>query len=109
MTKYFNRQTEYNGQVFDSAAEARRAQELDLLKAAGQIGDWIRPSPMTIWQHGQERITYTPDFCVWSADLTRIWYEDVTGGRATQTEAFRMKAKMFRGLGHELRILETRR
>jgi succinylglutamate desuccinylase len=38
-SKYGNRRTEYNGRVYSSAAEARRAQELQLLQLAGEITD----------------------------------------------------------------------
>lgn len=37
--KYSARKTEHNGRTFDSAAEARRAKELELLQAAGVIRD----------------------------------------------------------------------
>ena len=100
-TKYHNRKTKYAGQVYDSAAEARRAQELDLLKAAGQVKEWRRPERVIVWMSGQDRITYRPDFLVYGAD-GHAWFEDVKG---VQTEAFRIKAKLFRSHGFELRVI----
>lgn len=111
--KYSARRTEYplgSGVVYASKAEAHRAQELDLLKAAGRIDTWWRPNRLTIWQSERDKITLQPDFMVRALDGT-VWAEDVKGGKATQTEAFKIKAKLFRAAFPEveLKILEARR
>lgn len=100
--KFGARSVDYDGYRFDSLKEERRYQELKLLERAGEImsldvhptyllqerfrynGKWIQP------------ITYTPDFRYVESGKTVI--EDVKGGRATQTEAFTIKAKIFKFL-----------
>ncbi len=46
--KYGARKTEHGGRVYDSAAEARRAQELELMLAAGVISDLQYQQPFDL-------------------------------------------------------------
>ncbi len=102
--KYGARRTEYGGQSYASAAEARRALELDALLRAGCIRSWCRPRP-TILIPGQraDRITYQPDFHVIDCQGSE-WWEDVKG---VQTPVFKVKARLWRYLypHRELRVL----
>jgi hypothetical protein len=46
--KYGNKKTKYNGRTFDSAAEAQRAQELELLQRVGQISELAYQVPFDL-------------------------------------------------------------
>mgnify|MGYP000847628937 FL=1 len=100
MPKYHNTATEADGYRFDSQAEAWHYFHLRSLVEAGEITDLrVHPrytllEPFT--RHGKRvrAITYTPDFDYLRADGRRVAV-DVKGGRATQTEAFKLRAKLF--------------
>lgn len=97
--KYNAQATVIDGLQFDSKAEAKRYQQLRLLENVGAI-QRLTVQPSYILQHdftdGQGRkhrsITYTADFRYERDGVTVV--EDVKGGNATQTTAFRMKWKM---------------
>jgi hypothetical protein len=99
---------EIDGISFDSLAEGNRYSELRLLEKAGIIR-LLCPSPE---QAKKERfkltagLVYTPDFTYWE-NGKRI-AEDVKGGKATMTQAARMRVKLFRECypDIELRIIE---
>lgn len=105
--KYGARRTEYRGEWYPSAAEARRAMELDALQAAGEIHRWRRGTPIELIPRPY-RVTYTPDFVVCPVDeMGACWLEDVKG---METPVFKLKAKL---LAHfhpdlELRVLKVR-
>jgi len=118
--KYGNRKIEVDGVRFDSRKEANRYQELLLLEAGGAIED-LTPHPRYElqpafrdargWKH--PAITYVADFSYLeindpSAVVGTLVVEDVKGGKGTQTEVFRIKAKLFRFRypNIELRIIE---
>lgn len=98
--KYGNIRTEYKGYVFASKAEARRAKELDLLLAAGEIRGYGK-QPSFLLDGG---VRYRPDFIVCDKNGI-IWVEDVKGHK---TEGFRIKEKLFHYTypWMELRILK---
>lgn len=56
-TKYKAERTEYNGVFYHSAKEAKFAQELDLLKKAGEVDFWLRQVPFQLTE-----TTYRMDF-----------------------------------------------
>ena len=100
MTKYNARKTIVDGITFDSKAEAARYQELKLMERAGEIWDLkvhprfeLQPS---FFAHGrrQRAIYYVADFqyCI---EPGAVIVEDVKGGKATQTVAFKLKRKMW--------------
>jgi hypothetical protein len=99
MNKYRNIKTEVDGMTFDSKAEARRYNELKLLKRAGKIR-WFSCQPSFMLHGG---IRYRPDFIV--SDGTTIWVEDVKG---VETQAFKLKQKLWNALydGLELRVIK---
>lgn len=108
--KYGNHKTEYNGRVFDSKKEAKRAQELELLQKGGVIKD-LRYQPRYMLQPPFKRegkairaIEYVADFEFWDCELKKTITEDVKG---FATAEFKLKEKMFRYHypNRELRVL----
>jgi hypothetical protein len=97
--KYANTPAIYNGQTFDSAGEAEFAMKLDLMKQAGVVLDWWRPKPMVLVDavRPRDRITYRPDFAVlYASKPGTTVYLDYKGSRITETEAFRLKVKLWK-------------
>ena len=89
--KYNNKHTEYNGRVYASKAEARRAQELDLLKRAGEIYRWFPQTPYPLYgKNGNVVCVHIVDFHVFTKD--KEWVEDVKGVR---TALWSLKRKLF--------------
>ena len=85
--KYRNVKVELDGHTFDSKSEARRYNELKLMKQAGEIkGFDLQPSfPLG------KKIRYRPDFIVCGMDGT-VWVEDVKG---METKEFKLKQKLW--------------
>lgn len=87
--KYNNQPTTVDGIRFDSKKEARRYCELDLLQKAGQITH-LQCHPRYIFKvNGLTVGRYTADFCY--REDGELIVEDVKGGDATKTEAYRMR------------------
>ena len=84
-SKYHNVKTKVDGITFDSKAEARRYEELKLLKMAGEILNF-KTQPSFRFDSG---VRYRPDFIVWNADGT-CHVEDVKG---METADFKIKKK----------------
>ena len=107
-SKYGNIRTQVDNIWFDSLAESRRYGELRLLQQAGEIS-LLQPSPE---QPKKERfkltagLAFTPDFTYF--EHGRQVAEDVKGGKATMTQAARMRVTLFRECYPqiELRIVE---
>jgi hypothetical protein len=78
--KYNAQKTVYNGQRYDSAAEANRAAQLDLLVRAGKIRAWFRGKSTVVFSDGgrERTITFTPDFIIHNHDDS-VYAEDVKG------------------------------
>ena len=90
-SKYNARKTGYSGQIYDSAAEARRAAELDVLVKCGEIFGWERQKPYVIAVNDVYICTYIADF--WVCDgKGGIWLEDVKG---MATPVYKLKKKLF--------------
>lgn len=97
--KYRNRKRKVNGIEFDSMKEAARYEELLLLQRVGEISD-LRLQPKYELQPKFKRgkktiraIAYIADFEYREGD--KVIAEDVKGGKATQTQVFALKAKIF--------------
>jgi hypothetical protein len=94
----------YNGVVYHSKAEAKRAFELDCMKAARQITGWKRQRGFPLLVNGVFICTYYADFQVWGE--TTDWAEEIKGH---ETEVYKLKLKLFRALypDVELRIIKA--
>jgi transcriptional regulator with XRE-family HTH domain len=86
--KYHARITEYDGIRYDSRAEAKYAEGLDLAVRAGAIRGWIRQVRFLL---GPARIAYRCDFLVFGADGVAVAV-DVKG---VVTERFRVIVKLW--------------
>lgn len=112
--KFGARKVALDGYTFDSQAEARRYLELKTLAAQGHI-QALAVHPRFVLQEPfrtrkGERIRaihYKADFEYVEHGVRVV--EDVKGGRATQTAAFRLKRKLFmkRYPGVDFRIVTT--
>lgn len=100
-TKYGNRQTA----GYASAAEAKRARDLRLLLAAGEISDLREQVRYELIpkQDGERAVTYTADF-VYRDRGGNLIVEDVKGW-AARDWPLRRKLMLWR---HGIRVLETK-
>lgn len=87
-SKYRNIKTEYNGVMYDSKAEARRAMELDMLEKGGWIHSIERQPKFPIEINGIKVFTYIADFRYQT--MTDEVVEDVKG---MKTPMFNLKKK----------------
>lgn len=108
ISKYRNIKTVIDGITFDSKKEAKRYQELMILKQSGDVEEFIR-QPEYILQDGfvnpwtgkkEREIKYRADFLVKYKDQDHWIVEDVKGmGKSnrftTRTSDFNLKRKMF--------------
>lgn len=85
--KYGAIKTEVCGITFDSKAEARRYEQLQLMQYSGRI-KWFQRQPSFLIGNS---VRYRPDFIVCGEDGT-IWLEDVKGH---ENQTFKVKAKLF--------------
>jgi hypothetical protein len=92
-SKYGSRKTEYDGNMYDSMAEAKRAMELDVLLKCGKIARYVRQFPYAITVNGIYICTYIVDFRVEERIEGPWWIEDVKG---MATPVYKLKAKLFR-------------
>ncbi len=91
-SKYRNQKTVLDGITFASKAEAKRYQELKLLEKAGKISALERQLRWPLTINGKIIAHYACDFTYWDHDIGKRVVEDVKG---VETEAFKLKAKMF--------------
>lgn len=89
--KYHAKRHEYNGQKYDSIAEAKRAMALDLMIKARQIHRYIRQVPIEL---GHPANKYRVDFLVFGKN--QIWAEDVKG---FETPKFKRDMKLWKTYG----------
>lgn len=118
--KFNARRTTRGGEVFDSAAEADRWDELRLLEWAGNIRGLTRQprfilEPRVVLGTGKARrvlraVTHRPDFGYEEVENGVLVVEEVKGGRATQTPAFRLRMRLFLGRfpNIDYRLMESR-
>ncbi len=98
-SKYKNKPTERDGLKFDSQREARRYDELVLLKRAGEVIVFLTQSPRFRLPGGG---TWTADFEVFWAD-GHVGIEDSKGYR---TEAYKAKKRLVESLYAPIKIEE---
>lgn len=112
MSKYNARKISCDGYSFDSQAEYRRYVELKTLERAGEItGLTVHPEyelqPHFRYNGRTERaIKYTPDFEYMSSDGWKV-VEDVKGGKATKTEAYSIRRRLFIRQHQEVKFMEV--
>jgi hypothetical protein len=101
-SKYGNKKTAFKGVIYDSAKEARRAQELDLMLAAGDI-DWCVRQAAFVLPGG---VQYFCDFeygrkvsMSKGKPIYDITFEDVKS-KGTRTKEYRIKKKQVEALFH---------
>jgi hypothetical protein len=94
MTKRRNKFGAVRTNGFASKKEARRFAELTLLERAGHIQGLQAHPRYALTVNGVLVGHYTPDF-VYAEGLTDI-AEEVKGGSATKTEAYRLRVKVFK-------------
>lgn len=87
--KYHAVKTSYNGVLYDSALEARRAQELDLLQVSGEISGLERQVDFKIMINAVKVCSYRADFVYYDRNGLKI-VEDVKG-MLTQKAALVLK------------------
>lgn len=91
-SKYKNRKTVYNGVEYDSKLEARIAQELDFIKAAGEIVQIRRQVVIKLYgQGGTEICRHKADFVVLTATGQWVVHE----AKGAITPEWRLKLKLF--------------
>ena len=101
--KYGAIKTTFHGVTYDSKAEAARAKQLSLMKAAGRIR-WWHPKPGT-FRLGCPENRYRPDFMVCSME-DQVWCEDVKG---IETPKFQRDVKLWEVYGDmPLRIISAK-
>lgn len=108
--KYGAKKTTVDGHTFDSKAEAKRYQELKLMLRAGVIEDLeLQPKFEIIPKQKDERkASYIADFKYYDKEKGTEVVEDVKGGRATQTQAYVLKRKLFKLKYPQYEFMEVR-
>ncbi len=90
------KKTMYRGALYDSGTEASRAASLDLLQLAKKIHRWERGVSQIILDEGiGRRVSYCPDFLVWT---------DAHTCRAEEVKGFARDKKKRLVLPRDLRI-----
>jgi len=82
----------YAGRVYHSRAEAKYAFELDALKAAGRIKEWVPQVAFPIVIQGVKICKVVIDFEVTPVS-GKPWYIEVKG---MESEAYKLKRKLLR-------------
>ncbi len=93
--KYGNRKCEYGGHTFDSRAEMRRYQELELALAAGEIRDLECQHAFRLVVNDVKICDYRADFIYRDAKTRQVVVEDVKG---VKTPAYQLKKKLMLAL-----------
>lgn len=100
-SKYKNKKTTIDGIKFDSKKEGNRYLELKLLLKAGKIRDLELQKKFTLQERYKingktiRAISYISDFTYWDNEKNEMIVEDVKGGKATQTQIYKLKKKIF--------------
>lgn len=105
--KYNNKKTQVNAYVFDSALEARRYRQLEIMQRAGEIKDlkmqvkYELQEAFTKNNKHYRAITYIADFVYYDNRTKKIIVEDTKG---IKTDVFKIKQKMFEKKYPELEL-----
>lgn len=105
--KFNNTKTSYLGETYDSLGEAEQAHKFTLQLLSKEILAWERPKAITLVKGPKYRdcVTYKPDFMVTELGGKIIYY-DYKGSAATETDAWKIKVKIWRQtIPYELRVI----
>jgi len=100
-SKYGNVKTEYNGNKYDSKAEATYAQQLDCRMRAGEVLGWERQVVVHLDIGKIHICKYIADFVVTLKDGTVEWI-DVKG---VKTATFQLKHKLLKALRPDIKLI----
>ena len=110
MNKYFNKKVIVDGIKFDSKKEAKRYNELKILKKAGLIKELelqkvfeLQPKYTNNKGEHIRSITYKADFFYYDKNLEKYIVEDTKGYR---TDVYKLKKKLFEYIYPNLTIEE---
>lgn len=110
--KYRNIKAEYNGEIFDSRKEMRRAVALGLLERAGQVKD-VRKQVKFVLQEAFEyrgeyirEITYIADFVYYDVSEGCWVVEDVKSDFTRKDAVYSIKKKLFKAKYPEYKFVE---
>lgn len=95
-SKYHNIKTEYNGIKYDSKKEAQFAQDLDMLKRAGEIKDWKRQIAFKMVVEGEIICRHYVDFEIEHNDGSKELVE--IKSKSTMTPLWKLKKKLLYAL-----------
>lgn len=96
--KYGAKRCEEDGYQFASLAEREHYRTLKLRALAGEIED-LEVHPAYPFVVNEQKVgRFTPDFRHREVATGKIVVTDVKGGRATRTEAYRLRKKLFKAL-----------
>lgn len=104
-SKYGNRKTEYRGVMYDSAAEARYAAQLDLRVKAGELLGWERQKRKPIIVAGKKICDVVVDFLVMSRGSSGVEYHEVKG---FEKEAWKLKRKLFEAVYGPMIVINSK-
>ncbi|MBP5789250.1 MAG: DUF1064 domain-containing protein [Neisseriaceae bacterium] len=111
--KYKNIKAEYNGAVYDSRKEMRRAVALDWMVKASVIRDLERQKAFVLqdgyvnnWGEKIRPIQYVADFVYFDNEKGQWIVEDVKSP-ATRTDVYRIKKKLFEAKYPEYWFVES--
>jgi hypothetical protein len=103
--KYGNVPTEYDGITYDSAAEARYAQQLDIRMKAKDIVGWGRQQRIPLVVNRVRICTMVVDFWICHRDHRRENVEI----KGFETAVYKLKRKLFEALtGEELTVVRSK-
>lgn len=103
MTKYNARRVQLDGHTFDSAAEARRYNELRLLELGGAIREIEVHPTWRIVVNGQHICRYSADFAYLDTATGARRVEDVKG---VKTPVYRLKKRLMAAV-HGIDVVEV--
>ena len=99
--KYNNQSKEYNGRYYHSKKEAAYAQELDLLKKAGEIKDWKPQHRVSLDVNGYHICNYIVDFLV----TNKYGEEELHEVKGFETDLWRIKRKLLEAIYPDIKYI----
>jgi len=104
--KYRAEPTVVDGVKLASKAEARRFRQLQMMERVGAIQDLEVHPRFDLIVAGVKVGVYTADFRYTDCESKKLVVEDVKGGRATITEAYRLRKRIVKAL-YDVEVTEV--